>query len=195
MSHIFDALQRSEVEHPGIDSVEPGEATELLRRAERRASSQWENAVLSKGKPAADRSEPDLSIGLAEAAPVGQVPEATAAKEQIPADRERDIFSQFEPLQITLPSPNRLVCLGDNESPAAESIRLLGVRLRNLRRERPLKKILITSTVPHEGKSLIAANLACTLALTTQQRVLLLEGDLRRPSLCAKFGIGRNPGL
>ena len=195
MSHIFDALQRSEGEHPGIDSVEPGEATELLRRAERRASSKWENAVLSKGTIAADRPEHDISIGLTEAAPVAAVPKATEANEQIPAERERDVFSQFESVQITLPSPNRLVCFGENESPAAESIRLLGVRLRNLRRDRPLKKVLITSTVPHEGKSLIAANLACTLALTTQQRVLLLEGDLRRPSLCGKFGIGKNPGL
>ena len=195
MSHIFDALQRSEVEHPGIDSVEPGEATELLRRAERRASSKWENAVLSKGKTAADGSELDIPIGLKETAPVATAPDTTAANDHVPADKEREILSQFKPLRVTLPSPNRLVCFGANESPAAESIRLLGVRLRNLRRDRPLKKVLITSTVPNEGKSLIAANLACTLALTTQQRVLLLEGDLRRPSLCAKFGIGSNPGL
>jgi capsular exopolysaccharide synthesis family protein len=195
MSHIFDALQRSEDDRPGIDPVEPGEATELLRRAERRASSNWENAVLSKRDSAPNRPDLDISIGLEEDVPVSAVPEATAANEPIPAEKERDVFSQFKPLKITLPSPNRLVCFSDDDSPAAESIRLLGVRLRHLRRDRPLKKVLITSTVPQEGKSLIAANLACTLALTTQQRVLLLEGDLRRPSLCAKFGIGRNPGL
>src|SRR6202000_284651 len=40
-----------------------------------------------------------------------------------------------------------------------------------------------------------AANLACTLALKTQQRTLVLEGDLRRPSLSKIFGLGRNPGL
>ena len=42
---------------------------------------------------------------------------------------------------------------------------------------------------------MVAANLACTLALRTQQRTLLVEGDLRRPSLSQKFGLGRNPGL
>ena len=42
---------------------------------------------------------------------------------------------------------------------------------------------------------MVAANLACTLALRTHQRVLLLEGDLRRPSLSQEFGLGRNPGL
>ena len=72
---------------------------------------------------------------------------------------------------------------------------MLGVRLRNIRRDRSLKRLLITSTVPQEGKSMTAANLACMLALTTQQKVLLMEGDLRRPSLSDKFGIGRNPGL
>jgi capsular exopolysaccharide synthesis family protein len=195
MSYIFDALQRSEGEQPGIDSVEPGEATELLRRAERRASTRWENGVHSKGNTATDRSELETPIGLREAAQIEAAPETTAGSEQLLAGKARDDFSQFKPLQIALPIPNRLVCFGDNESPAAESIRLLGVRLRNLRRERPLKKVLITSTVPQEGKSLIAANLACTLALTTQQKVLLLEGDLRRPSLCEKFGIGSNPGI
>jgi capsular exopolysaccharide synthesis family protein len=55
--------------------------------------------------------------------------------------------------------------------------------------------VLITSTIPEEGKSLVAANLACALAVGSQEKTLLLEGDLRRPSLSAKFGLGRNPGL
>ena len=42
---------------------------------------------------------------------------------------------------------------------------------------------------------MVAANLACALALTTQQKVLLLEGDLRRPSLSSVFGVGSNPGF
>jgi capsular exopolysaccharide synthesis family protein len=42
---------------------------------------------------------------------------------------------------------------------------------------------------------MVAANLACTLALRTQQRILMLEGDLRRPSLSRMFGLGKNPGL
>ena len=42
---------------------------------------------------------------------------------------------------------------------------------------------------------MVAANLACTLALRTHQKILLLEGDLRRPSLSQRFGLGRNTGL
>ncbi|MGC2791954.1 MAG: CpsD/CapB family tyrosine-protein kinase, partial [Candidatus Sulfotelmatobacter sp.] len=51
------------------------------------------------------------------------------------------------------------------------------------------------STIPQEGKSTVAANLACTLARRKQQKTLLLEGDLRRPTLAARFGLGRIPGL
>ena len=86
-------------------------------------------------------------------------------------------------------------CLTERGSPTAEAFRLLGVRLRHLRRQRPIKTLLITSTIPEEGKSLVAANLACAVALSTHERSLLLEGDLRRPSLSQKFGLGRNPGL
>ena len=42
---------------------------------------------------------------------------------------------------------------------------------------------------------MVAANLACALAQRTEQRVLLLEGDLRRPSQSQIFGLGKNPGL
>lgn len=195
MSHIFDALQRSEGELPGIDSPAHSEATELLRRAERRASSHWETAALPKKSNAGEGAKRGSSFGLQASKYESTVEETPAFNEPMNADAERELFSQFRPLQITLTPQNRLVCLSDDESPAAEAFRLLGVRLRNLRRDRPLKKILITSTVPQEGKSMSAANLACTLALTTQQKVLLVEGDLRRPSLSGRFGLLRNPGL
>jgi len=195
MSHIFDALQRSEGELPGIDSPAHSEATELLRRAERRASSHWETAALPKKSNAGEGAKRGSSFGLQASKYESTVEETPAFNEPMNADAERELFSQFRPLQITLTPQNRLVCLSDDESPAAEAFRLLGVRLRNLRRDRPLKKILITSTVPQEGKSVVAANLACTLAMTTHQKVLLVDGDLRRPSLSGKFGIGRNPGL
>jgi len=46
-----------------------------------------------------------------------------------------------------------------------------------------------------EGKSMVAANLACTLARKQQQKILLLEGDLRRPTLAKQFGLGKILGL
>jgi capsular exopolysaccharide synthesis family protein len=195
MSHIFDALQRSEEERPGIDSPPVANATELLRRAERRTSSNWETAVVLKKTIATESAKLAPSFGLQTAAPDSTAQEAPPANKQILPDEHREIFSQFQSLQVALAPHNRLVSFSEDDNPAAEAFRLLGVRLRDLRRQRPLKKILITSTVPQEGKSVVSANLACTLALTKQQKVLLIEGDLRRPSLSKEFGLGRHPGL
>jgi capsular exopolysaccharide synthesis family protein len=88
-----------------------------------------------------------------------------------------------------------VVCVTDKDSLAAEKFRFLGVRLRQLQQTRPLKKVLITSTIPQEGKSMVAANLACTLARRTHQKTLLVDGDLRRPSIARLFGLGKTPGL
>ena len=85
--------------------------------------------------------------------------------------------------------------MGKEGSLGAEKFRFLAVRLRQLRQSRPLKKVLITSSIPQEGKSTVAANLACTLARRKPQKTLLLEGDLRRPNIAAQFGLGKLPGL
>ncbi len=121
--------------------------------------------------------------------------ERTAASAVLPIEVHAEGLSNCTPLVVSPPFQSRLVCLPDNESPAVEAFHLLGVRLRHLRRGRPLKKVLITSTIPQEGKSMVAANLACTLALRTQQKVLLLEGDVRRPTQSDVFGIGRQSGI
>ncbi|HVN94203.1 MAG TPA: CpsD/CapB family tyrosine-protein kinase [Terracidiphilus sp.] len=115
--------------------------------------------------------------------------------EGVPAMEHPDVLSRFPSLECSIPPQSRLVFLTDRESPAAEAIRLLGVRLRDMRQNRPLKKLLITSTIPQEGKSMISANLACALADGSDARVLLLEGDLRRPSLMQMFGLKKQPGI
>jgi capsular exopolysaccharide synthesis family protein len=195
MSQIFDGLRRSEAERLGADeSALPG-ATELLRRSERQAASRWESGVLAKQPTAIEIAELEASIVSITPPAVVKTSEAPAVVESLGAEKLTDPFGEFQPLQVSLAPQSRLACLLDSGSPAAEGFRLLGVRLRDLRRTRPLKTVLITSTIPQEGKSMVAANLACTLAQTTQQRVLLLEGDLRRPSLSQMFGLGKNPGL
>ena len=104
-------------------------------------------------------------------------------------------MSQFQTLPVSLPPESKLVCLTAPESFGAEKFRFLGVRLRQLQHSRPIKKLLITSTIPEEGKSTVSANLATILARRQQPKILLLEGDLRRPSLGKQFGLGRIPGL
>jgi capsular exopolysaccharide synthesis family protein len=195
MSHIFDALQRSEAERSEIDPSTLTGATEMLRRAERRAASKWETAALPGPPDVTKGADRVASFGPVEVLPVRTATEVPGAAGFSLTNESLDVFGQFQSLKVSLAPESRLVCLTDSGSPAAEAFRLLGVRLRHLKRDRSLKKVLITSTIPQEGKSMVSANLACTLALKTQQRLLVLEGDVRRPSLSQMFGIGRNPGL
>jgi hypothetical protein len=51
-----------------------------------------------------------------------------------------------------LPADSRLVCLTDQGGLAAEKFRVLGLKLRHLREQRKLKRIVITSSIPEEGR-------------------------------------------
>ena len=102
---------------------------------------------------------------------------------------------EFPSLEVVARRPSRLVFLTEPEGLAAEKFRLLGVRMRQLQQGRPLKNVLVTSTIAEEGKSMVSANLAGVLARRKRQKVLLIEGDLRRPTLCHQFGLGNLEGL
>ncbi len=112
-----------------------------------------------------------------------------------PGKLVRAEMGEFASVGISLARDSRLICLTEPESLGAEKFRFLGVKLRQLQQTRGLKKVLVTSTIPEEGKSTISGNLATTLARKQTQKVLLLEGDLRRPSLSQQFGLSKMPGL
>jgi capsular exopolysaccharide synthesis family protein len=195
MSQIFDALQRAESERAGNGSTKSQLATEVLGRAERMAAEQWEKEGHAEKVDGAASSPRDLSVEVAATLTAAADPDAPIPATPISEDERLKILGSFRAIVPTLPAESRLVCLIQPESPAAEAFRLLGMRLRDLRRKRTLKKILVTSTIPQEGKSMVAANLACVFAQTTHQKVLLLEGDVRRPSQSKLFGFGSHPGL
>jgi len=195
MSHIFDALQRSEARRTKSDVPLSLAATELLEAVERQAASQWDSEAVAE-RPAGPRIEPaNLLFGPEGFGRDASAPDASAVADAFLSEERRENFSQFQTLTVSVPQQSRLVCLTDSDSPASEAFRLLGVRLRQLRAARELKSLLITSTVPQEGKSVVAANLACTLASGAQQKILLLEGDVRRPSLAQLFGLPEIAGL
>jgi len=166
MSHIFEALQRAEAERSGGKS------------------SKAANSV-------AELLEHALSAG-------GDRGDSTAApsKTTSPGLLDAEMLSAAQVLVPTPASDARLVCLNDQGSLAAEKFRVLGLRLRNLREKRPLKRIVVTSTIPEEGKTLSAANLALNQSRSKVLRTLLVDGDLRRPAQSSRFGLSRSlPGL
>jgi capsular exopolysaccharide synthesis family protein len=80
-------------------------------------------------------------------------------------------------------------------SPAAEQYRALRTRLTHADGTTSLNSMLITSPQKGEGKSVTAANLALTMAQELQRRVVIVEADLRKPSLQRLFGLPPGPGL
>src|SRR5881275_2897471 len=156
---------------------------------------------------ALQKSEPELSF---------EFPLAMQLTDELltPAETAQEESEEFEPslrgkqdvdvapeldqsipsVPVTIKPDARLVCLTEKDSLAAEKFRFLAVRLRQLQQTRAVKKLLVTSTIPEEGKSMISANLALSLARKKRQRVLLIEGDLRRPTLYKSFGLTRLPG-
>jgi capsular exopolysaccharide synthesis family protein len=76
-----------------------------------------------------------------------------------------------------------------------EQFRGLRSQLYQFRDQAQLKTILVSSAVPSEGKTFVVANLAISLARNRNNRVLLIDGDLRRPSLHAILGAPDLPGL
>ena len=80
-------------------------------------------------------------------------------------------------------------------SPVAESLRRLRTAILHPPEGPPPKSILVLSATVGEGKSTICANLGVTIAQGMEQHALLIDCDLRRPSLSALFGIPNDTGL
>ena len=112
----------------------------------------------------------------------------------------RDSFSFDEEGVVTPEAPAPIVeCLRDPRSPAGEELRLLRANLAAIRQKRPKKSpldcIAVVSALPGEGKSTISLGLAAAMAREPGRRVLLIEGDLRRPAISLDLKLAPHPGL
>ncbi|MBI4548197.1 MAG: polysaccharide biosynthesis tyrosine autokinase [Ignavibacteriae bacterium] len=79
-------------------------------------------------------------------------------------------------------------------SSIAESYRRLRTKIQYAQVDRPVQSMLVTSPNPGEGKSTTVSNLAVTFA-QAGKKVILIDTDLRRPSLHSEFGMDKQPGL
>ncbi|HZE81209.1 MAG TPA: polysaccharide biosynthesis tyrosine autokinase [Candidatus Polarisedimenticolia bacterium] len=77
-------------------------------------------------------------------------------------------------------------------SPESEAVRALHANIVLAKEEQP-QVVLVTSSLPGEGKTTVAVNLA--LALAQYQRTCLVDADLRRPCVAATFGVSSDSGL
>jgi len=90
---------------------------------------------------------------------------------------------------------DKLVTLSAPDSADAECFRVLRGQIL-YQRDRPVpKSIQVTSALPGEGKTYVAANLAAMLALSIDEHVIAIDADLRRPRLHHFFGYRKAVGL
>ncbi len=87
-----------------------------------------------------------------------------------------------------------LITLTDPRSPVSEAYRTLRTNLQFYSLDNPIRTLVVTSPAPNEGKSTTIANLAVTMA-QSGRRTILVDCDLRRPSLHELLGLQQEPGL
>ncbi len=127
-------------------------------------------------------------------APAERQPVVKVAVPEPPQKSAADSITESSPKRQTLSSAGawdeRLTNVTHASTGVAESIRVLRSRILYPQdgRERP-QTIMITSSAPQEGKSFVSANLAVTMARGLDQYSMLVDCDLRRPSLARMFGL------
>jgi capsular exopolysaccharide synthesis family protein len=89
----------------------------------------------------------------------------------------------------------KIVLSPDPDHASVEQYRRLAARLHLAQAEHGIKVVMIASALPGEGKTLTATNLALTLSESYHRDVLLIDGDLRRPSMHEVFRIPNVSGL
>lgn len=87
-----------------------------------------------------------------------------------------------------------LITLADKSSPISEQYRTIRTNIQYAMVDRDLKTLVITSSGPSEGKSTTSANLAIVFA-NSGKRVLLVDADMRKPTVAKTFSIDNVRGL
>ena len=94
------------------------------------------------------------------------------------------------------PDPRTMLFFqGDDSRVGAEEFRTLRSRLYQIREKMPLKRVMVTSALPKEGKSFVAANLAQVMVRQHGSRALVIDADLRNPGMHRHLGAPQSPGL
>ena len=87
-----------------------------------------------------------------------------------------------------------LITYMDPKSLNAEQFRTIRTNIEFAQLDKPMKNLLVSSSIPAEGKSTIASNLAYVIA-QTDKRVLLVDADLRKPTVHRTFKLNNEQGL
>jgi protein-tyrosine kinase len=177
---------------------------EALKKAEQeRAASQGSTAQPSYAAPAVEHTREvseESPVAVATAMPPAGTPPAgvplTSAMPSFASPFSVDALLARCPQVPWKPDEKTMLFFnGDDNARGTEEFRTLRSRLYHAREKMALKKLLVTSALPKEGKSFTSANLAQVLVRQHGRRVLLIDADLRGPRLHLMLGTTSSPGL
>lgn len=90
---------------------------------------------------------------------------------------------------------SRLITRRDPKSPISEAYRTIRTNIEFSNLDREIKTIVVTSSKQNEGKSTVIANLAVSFAGMEDKKVLIIEGDLRNPTVHRMFNLSNSHGI
>lgn len=204
MSKIYEALRQAEIDRakqPGKKSTPPESGSPQDSWSER------SHVALLEHPPSAPVLEPISGVVLPQSNVIpglhipaaslsNPVPVAAAQIDEIaaaPVDQPSVDLTGVRACRWN-PVIDQLPALEERGS-AVEQFRSLRSRMFEFRDLSNLKSILISSGLPQEGKSFVAANLAVSFSRHKAARVLLIDGDMRRSTLHRILGATQGPGL
>jgi protein-tyrosine kinase len=210
MSRIDEALRRSRTPAPGASATtQKAWATDqdAAPQEEGAAESPWSFDRSAEAPPAPSAFPPiepvdDVDAGAAPLFGPRAVPDApsrrTPVRREAPAATVPDVTSDdgapvFGGFDRGI--EERVVVSKAMPPVSVEQYRRLAATLHHAQADRGIKRVMVTSAVTGEGKSLTATNLALTLSQSYRRRVLLIDADLRRPSLHRIFQVQNVFGL
>jgi capsular exopolysaccharide synthesis family protein len=140
-------------------------------------------------KPGAAAAAPTASAPTAAPADAagGAIAGAAAAQKAVAASYAGALYrGESDPHLVPLAQPH---------SPLSEQYRTLRTNLLAQASVHNMKVFVVTSSLPGEGKSISSSNLACVLAEDPEKKVVLIDADMRKPTLHRLFGIDNHRGL
>jgi len=217
MSKIYEALRQAELDAAKRAATAPSPAAPIPAEPIPVAQIPVAAGPAPAAWPVADEQipvavEPVAAAQPAQPIPAAPIPAAPIPVAQIPvaqipvaapipvapvaatpiADGPFDLANIAQ--HIWNPSLRQLPAL-EQRGAAVEQFRSLRSRMQEFRDLNTLKSLLVSSGLPQEGKSFVAANLAISFARHKAARVLLIDGDMRRASLHKLLGAPPGPGL
>jgi protein-tyrosine kinase len=177
LGKIYDALEKSKEKRPVSVASDESPDSAVIDRTDKSGDNRKPISIYHEAKVSDVASNP--------LKPVESVERSNRAASYVQTDILYD-ENRIDENLVTLTKP---------QSFEAEQFKILRTNLLFPASGKSPRTIMVTSSMPDEGKSLISANLAISIAQSIQEHVLLIDCDIRRPRVHTEFGFGNVPGL